>query len=673
MPGPDWPGRPIPDKNQVAPDSPNSWDGANSSQYTVGTLDRAGSLALSRRVSTQVTLLFLLAGCSGDTNTVHPSPRNDPLTTAIADIQGSGSATPMDGQPVVIVGIVSGDFQDSDADARANLGGFYVQSENPDTDPATSNGVFVFDGNTPVTDVSVGDEVNVEGTVTEYFGETQIIATDVRITGTGAVQATVITLPAAATLTNSDGGFIADLERYEGMLLQIPQTLFIADLYNLERYGSLQLVMDNRAYSYTNSNQPDVDGFEANSREHAKALIHLDDGLSVQNASPVRYLYPDPLNRPGYSIRAGDTITGLTGNLRFSRGSGGRGSETYRIVPTTAPQFISANPRPDAPPAIGGSLRVASFNVLNFFTTVDSGQNICGPAGSSGCRGANSVAEFDRQRSKTVSALALLDADVVGLMELENNSTASLQSLVDGLNQHAGATEWAFVDTGTVGSDAVKLGFIFKIATATPVGLPAILDSTVDARFIDSSNRPVVAQTFDLISNNGRLTIAVNHLKSKGSDCDAIGDPDFLDGQGNCNLTRTSATVALADWLATDPTGSGDIDFLIIGDLNAYLQEDPVATLEAAGYHNLLESGLASDAYSYLFRGRIGALDHALASAALAAQVSGVSEWHINADEPPLFDYNLEFGRDSALFDDSSPYRTSDHDPVVIGIELVAD
>ena len=81
--------------------------------------------------------------------------------------------------------------------------------------------------------------------------------------------------------------------------------------------------------------------------------------------------------------------------------------------------------------------------------------------------------------------------------------------------------------------------------------------------------------------------MVVNHLKSKGSGCGA-GDDDTTTGQGNCNGTRTLAAQALADWLATDPTGSGDPDVLIIGDLNSYAKEDPIVALQNAGYTNLV-------------------------------------------------------------------------------------
>ena len=159
-------------------------------------------------------------------------------------------------------------------------------------------------------------------------------------------------------------------------------------------------------------------------------------------------------------------------------------------------------------------------------------------------------------------------------------------------------------------------------------------------------------------------------MKSKGSDCNNNGDPDLADGQGNCNQTRSNAAAALADWLGVDPTGSGDPDFLIIGDLNAYLAEDPLTALKNAGFVNLVEVASGEDAYSYAFNAQFGALDHALATASLVPQVVATMEWHINADEPPVLDYNLEFGRDPSLFDADSPYRVSDHDPIIVGIDL---
>ncbi len=621
-----------------------------------------------------VVVVFVLSACGGGgsgATAVIPPPVG-PVVTPLYDVQGSGSASPLAGQNVTVRGIVTGDFQNGDADSQNELSGFFLQEESPDANPATSDGVFVFDGSTPFVDVSVGDRVTVEGTVNEYFGETQVSAARVEVTlaGAGALAETDVNLPAAATVLNSDGELIADLESLEGMLVRFPQALTVAELFGLERYGEIRLTQDGRPVHFTNESAPSVAGYAAHQEQIAARSIMLDDGLSSQNVDPIRYLshaFVSPAPYP--AIRVGDTTTQLTGNIRFSRGSGNSGTEIFRLVPTIDPLWTSVNARPAGAPNVGGTLNIASFNVLNFFTTIDMGQSICGPSGNDNCRGADSQQEFDRQRAKIINALLLLSADIVGLVELKNNPTDALQSLVDGLNAIAGAGTYAFVNTGTIGSGVIRTGFLYKPVTVSPTGAFAVLDATVDQRFDDSRNRPTLAQSFTQNSNGAIFTIAVNHLKSKGSSCSSAGDPDQNDGQANCNGTRSDAAAAMADWLATDPTASGDPDILIIGDLNAYLQEDPVTVLEAAGYDNLLENFLGTDSYSFVFAGRAGALDHALASQSLVAQVTGIADWHINADESPVRDYNVEFDRDPGIFDASTPYRASDHDPLVIGLD----
>merc|ERR1712226_21741 len=253
--------------------------------------------------------------------------------------------------------------------------------------------------------------------------------------------------------------------------------------------------------------------------------------------------------------------------------------------------------------------------------------------------------------------------------------------LVNGLNDVVGAGTYDYVATGSIGSDQIKCAFIYKPATVSLVGDFAILDSSVDPIFIDDKNRPALVQTFEEIATGEKLTVAVNHFKSKGSSCATIGDPDQSDGQANCAQTRADAATALANFLATDPTGSGDSDFLIIGDLTAYKKEDAITNLVNAGYTDLALFFEGPTAYSYLFEGQLGYLDYALANSALLPQVTGVSEWHINADEPPLFDYNdcsldgneASFRRESCANGDlfaADALRSSDHDPVVIGLSL---
>jgi hypothetical protein len=266
-------------------------------------------------------------------------------------------------------------------------------------------------------------------------------------------------------------------------------------------------------------------------------------------------------------------------------------------------------------------------------------------------------------------------------MEIENDgygAGSAIQDLVTKLNNATAPGTYAFVDadaltgqTNALGVDAIKVGLIYKPAKVTAVGTTAALNSTAFVNGGDGAarNRPALAQAFEEISSGERFIVVVNHLKSKGSACDA---PDAGDGQGNCNIVRTNAANTLTTWLAGNPTGTGDPDILIMGDLNSYAQEDPITAIKNAGYSNLIQDRLGLSAYSYAFDGQWGYLDHALATPALAAQVTGIVEWHTNADEPSVLDYNTEFktsGQIASLYS-ADRFRSSDHDPVIVGLDL---
>jgi hypothetical protein len=278
--------------------------------------------------------------------------------------------------------------------------------------------------------------------------------------------------------------------------------------------------------------------------------------------------------------------------------------------------------------------------------------------------------EFERQYTKIVNAIVGMDTAVVGLMEIENHATdEAVIDLVTRINAVAGAGVYDYIATGPIGGDAIKQAIIYQPTLVTPVGDYAILDSSDDSRFDDTLNRPVIIQTFAENSSGVEFTVAVNHLKSKGSACP--GDPDMGDGQGNCNVTRTEAAEALVDYLA-DPANGFSPYTLIIGDLNAYAMEDPIMAIQDAGYTNLVSQFGGEDAYGYQFDGQWGYLDHALANNDLLPFVTGTSDWHINADEPIVLDYNTEFksARHIDLFFGPSAFRSSDHDPVIVGLDF---
>jgi hypothetical protein len=573
--------------------------------------------------------------------------------TFIWEVQGSGMSSPIVGTAGVIIdGVVVGDFQAGD-----QLSGYFLQEEDfdADGDPQTSDGIFVFDnGFGP--DVEKGVVVRVQGTVAEHFGQTElnniINMEDCMITETAS--AVAITLPQSA---------VDDWERTEGMALEFPQTLYASGNFNQARFGEVDLAVGAPLDNPTNVVDPGAPAIALQDLNDVSRIL-LDDGSNVQNPLPLPpYLGVDN------TLRIGDSVSSLEGALGYSFGN-------YKLQPTAAVNFVRENDRPAGPPDVGGSLvAVAGFNVLNYFTTLDDSGPICGPSADQGCRGADNVFEFDRQKVKLVSALTTLDADVIGLIELENAADDTpIADLVDGLNAVAGAGTYAYIATGAIGLDAIRQGFIYKPSTVMPAGGFEVLDNTDDPDFHDDLNRPVLAQTFEENTSGERFTVAVNHLKSKGSACDAVGDPDAGDGQGNCNLTRTDGAQALVDWLGTDPTGSGDSDFLIIGDLNAYALEDPIMVIEGGGYSDLIKafvgSGFADGAYSFNFSGQAGYLDHALSSPGLLPEVSGAASWHINADEPRGLDYN-DFNQ-SGLFSPDQ-FRSSDHDAIVVGLLLDED
>ncbi len=608
-----------------------------------------------------------------------PPPPPPPVVTKIAAVQGSGAISPLLGQVVTVEAVVVADFEG----AAPNLRGFYLQEEDADADadPTTSEGIFVFNGSD--NDVSIGQLVRVTGTVGEFQGQTQISNTTAIEVVTSAVAAPT---PAAVTfpLAAPDA-----LEAVEGMIVTVPETMYVTEHFQLGRFGQVVVSSDDRLDQPTAVAAP---GAPANALQAANGLRRLiiDDALNNQNPDPIHFGRGGQPLSAANTLRGGDTLTGATGILTYTWAGNSASGNAYRLRPVSpaeAPsafEFVAANPRPTTAPEVGGSLQVASFNVLNFFTTLaDGNPDGCGPVGAEqNCRGAFDVIEYERQVDKLVEAILALDADVLGLVEVENSELADgtpvdpLATLVDELNAVAGPGTYDRIDTGTVGTDTIRVGYLYRPSAAAPLGDHAVLDSSVDPRFDDARNRPSVAQSFVENATGEVVTVTVNHFKSKGSCPSSSTDPnaDQGDGQGCWNLVRTAAAEALVDWLADDPTDVGDTDHLVIGDLNAYAMENPIQVLADAGYVDLAETFVGPDTYSYVFDGQWGSLDYVFASPSLATQVTGAGVHHINADEPSVLDYNTNFksaGQIDSLFAPDQ-YRTSDHDPLLVGLALDA-
>ncbi|HEY6880515.1 MAG TPA: ExeM/NucH family extracellular endonuclease [Polyangiales bacterium] len=595
-------------------------------------------------------------------------PGGDPCTeadTPIGTVQGSGAAAAVTGV-VTVQGVVVGDYEGSSPALR----GFYVQ-DTGDGNGGTSDAIFVF--NADANSVSLGDEVQVTGTASEFQDQTQLSSvSSIELCGVGR---SVTPTPVALPVPNPDF-----LERYEGMLVTFNQTLYVSELYQLGRFGQLTVSAGGRLPQPTHVVEPGAPA-AAQLAQNDSARIIIDDALQSQNPDPIVFGRNGLPLGASNTLRGGDTVTGLTGVLTYTWAGNSASGNRWRVRPVNAlgaplPNFVAANPRPSAAPAVGGSLKVASFNLLNYFNTFGTTSCSYGLGGGvAECRGADSSTEFTRQANKTVAAMQALNADVLGVIEMENDgygANSAIRDLVDRVNAVMGPDTYAFVDfdaatgvTNAGGTDAIKVGILYK---------PTVVTRVANGAFVDGDaihNRNPLAQTFQDL-NGQRFTVIVNHFKSKGCDGASGGDADQSDGQGCFNARRVAQANALVTFMNTVRNATGEPDLFVVGDLNAYAKEDPIDVLLAAGLLNLNLQFAGEGAYSYVFDGQWGYLDHALATASAAAQVQGALHFHINSDEPSVLDYNTDFKSAGQLTSLYAPdmYRTSDHDPLLIGVQL---
>ncbi|MFM5880461.1 ExeM/NucH family extracellular endonuclease [Aeromonas sanarellii] len=650
-------------------------------------------------------------GCSGDgpCDGTQPPAFVCPVDqlVPVPAIQGPGNSSPL---------VPAGKFESEQAYATRGVvtqvvsglyKGFFIQDVQGDGDPATSDGLFVYSTKANAAIVP-GAEVCVSGKVKEYFNQTQLSADELVVTQpAGAVPAAVDLLPVAGESLSQL------LERHEGMQVRlVPESsLVVTRNFSFDYDGK----RNNLVLAYGAPLIKSTQKFAAMSQEASNwALRNQQNQLVVETDAKapdgVLPWFPGFNAEDGY-LRIGDRLNGLEGALGYSY-------NLFRLVANNRIDAIQIDhsgwDRVETPElAEAGDLRVASFNVLNFFTTVVGGD--ANPTGSN--RGALTVAEFELQRTKIVSAIIRLNADVVGLMEIENNGygdNSAIANLVGALNaaqpDEADHYRWiASPDGKPIGTDAITVGLIYRPAKVTPEGAASLIALPVQqAEAQDASGKPVtinqgmresLVQRFSSPKGDAPLTLVVNHLKSKGSACFedypdyATADP--LDGQGHCNALRVSAAKVLGEQLKGV---SGDL--LLIGDMNAYGMEDPIRVLtdydpaaqsrqimsasfttlagqpfeesgsalgKGYGFINLNTRFHGTDTYSYSYEGELGNLDHALANPSLAAKVIGIEDWHINSAESNFFEYGSKYS--GQLAKSEGPFSASDHDPVLVAIQ----
>ncbi|NCT88248.1 ExeM/NucH family extracellular endonuclease [Stenotrophomonas acidaminiphila] len=550
-----------------------------------------------------------------------------PAVTAIGQVQGSGPRSPLEGRQVTIEGFVT-------ADLRAGLGGVFLQDAG-DGDPATSDALFVqLD---PARALPAGQWLRVTGTVQELAagkgGQTLTALQAETLAAARARPAPAVTVLEAVP---------ASWEALEGMKVRITAPLTLAGQDQLARHGELAVAFDGRLWQPTELAAAGTAENAALVADNARRRLRLDDGSSQRDPGRVSYL-PEAAQ-----LRTGMVFRGVEGVVDQ------RHDGDYRLQ-LTAALPVPAIERPQ-PPVVAGALRIAAFNLENYFNGDGHG------GGFPTLRGAKTFAQFQAQQAKLVATIRGLDADVAALMELENDGygpDSAIAGLVRALNEGQGKDRhWAFVDAGKgPGDNPIRVGIIYRAARVAPVGKPAVLEREP---FGERSRVPL-AQAFRMGRKGRPFVVVANHFKSKGCSEASGADADQNDGQGCWTATRVESARLLHQWLQRDPTGSGSADAVLLGDFNAYAMEAPIRQLQADGWRDAFKVAGVPQPYSYVYNGLTGRLDHALLNPGMAARLKGAAEWHINADEADDAGYQ---GRNVP-----GPWRSSDHDPLLLGFD----
>ncbi|EDL67675.1 ExeM/NucH family extracellular endonuclease [Vibrio campbellii] len=654
-----------------------------------------------------------------------------PNFTTIQDIQGEGDTSPfIDGYPYItdedhfVTGVVT-------AVTTGLTKGFYLQALESDNNDKTSEGLFIHT-DAADTELKAGDVVCVKGKVQEYYSNTQLASDANSYVKTGTSD-----IPRVTDLVIKEGETLRDaLERHEGMQVELTSAsdLFVTRNFSYDydsRRNNMMLSHEAPLFKPTQLHAAESDAAVELAKDNAANRVYLEsDGKAPNGQIPY---YPDfakDADQDGSSeqhIRLGSRVEGLQGVVAYSYNE-------YRLIATNEvdnTNFVTAGEgfdvaRKDAPAIADSDLRIASFNVLNYFNSVaDSGHE--NPTGQN--RGATNLDEFLIQQAKIVAAMNKMDADIIGLMEVENNGfgdSSAVKNLVDALNAEIEDTEdhYTYVEIADqdkyqdeyFGSDAIMVAILYRANEVTPKEAAKVIvtpeqhiEENTITRGDDAEGNPAydkyqrhsLLQTFTVKETGKDLSVVVNHFKSKGSECieewiAGVEDSEPADLQGNCNNFRVSAANVVGDALKGI---EGDV--LVMGDLNAYGMEDPLLTLtdyskekygrdiytaayttigggelqvektkieKGYGYHNLNTVLHGADTFSYTYSGELGNLDHALASNSLAQKVVAIEDWHINSLESNLFEYSSKYTGDMPKYKDA--FSASDHDPVIIAIDF---
>ncbi|MDR6169428.1 ExeM/NucH family extracellular endonuclease [Curtobacterium sp. SORGH_AS_0776] len=661
-----------------------------------GTTD-TDSNAADFRVTTTVTPENAAGETTQPTDPTDPTDPGDGGTTpaervTIAQLQGTGEASPFAGKTVTTDGVVTAVY------ATGGFNGYTVQTAGTggalDLGTHTaSDAVFVYSSAT-VGSVAIGDAVRLTGTVSEFNGLTELTVPTAagltKLPAAGVVQP----VPATLTFPRTD----AQRESLESMLVAPQGDYTVADNYTTNQYGEVVLASGKqRLLQPTEVARPGSAEAAAVTADNAARKVVLDDGastnfLSAANQSiPVSWLTQGPVTvGAAATFREPVVLDYRNDSWKFQPTSPITGATPAADLPASFSDVRTA-----APENVGGDIRLAGFNVLNYFPTT--GDQLTGCTyytdrdgdpvtvrGGCDARGAANADDLARQQVKIVKAINGLGADVVSLEEIENSARfgqdrdAAVATLVAALNAATGKDTWAYAKSPSKlpsSEDVIRLALIYKKDRVQPVGSSTIL---TDSTAFTNARQPLAQAFAPVVAKPGKgkgaqkpsakdtFLVIANHFKSKGSG-EGV-DADQGDGQGASNHSRVEQAKALVTFSTAMQRQARTDKVFMLGDFNAYSEEDPVVALEDAGYTDLGPTEDASE-WSYVFSGLSGSLDHVFASPAALETVTGVDIWNINSVESVGLEYSRYDYNVTDLYRDDV-YRASDHDPVVVGIDL---
>jgi 5'-nucleotidase len=635
--------------------------------------------------------------CGTDCGATPPPP---PVTATIAEIQGTGDASPLAGQRATTTGVVTAAYP------VGGFSGYVLQTDGTgagdDATPGASDAIFVFQpsGSLPV---QIGDYVRVTGGVSEFHNLTEltVAAADVEELGSpplAGVQARTMALPTTA----------ADREAHESELVSVTDQFTVSNNFNTNNFGEIGLATgDHQLWQPTDLYNPNIEPgkvAEVQADNFARGVV-LDDGSSWnflgnnQNDSMTWLTQDNP-------VRIGSQATLHQAMILDYR------NDVWKLQPTSQVRgdghevatFSDTRAANEAPQAVGGDIKLGTFNVLNYFNTTGQdwiaaghtctffrdrvndpvGDNTCsdnGPRGAAESSGGTDLtdpkADFERQQVKEVRAINTMDADILSLEEIENSTALgesdrddALKSLVDALNADAGTTRWAYAPSPDAADlppiaqqDVIRTAFIYNPNTVQLVGPSKVLsDQSGPGEPFESAREPL-AQEFKrkgALDSDGFLVV-VNHFKSKGSGV------DDGTGQGLSNPDRIAQAHALVDFAKATAQADGTKKTFLVGDLNSYTQEDPMQVLYQNGFVNQPSDDPRDT--SYEFGGQAGSLDHVLANSAAANLITGRDVWQINAEESVGFEYS-RYNYNATLLYQPNQFRASDHNPELVGLDV---